>query len=200
MSGQIGKNDQAARVKQLILGTTKHYPNASDTLQVGGASFTVSGLTQLMQSFVNAREAVEASKAATTATVQTERTQSTARLAVIRSFETVVRGTFGTQADVLADFGLAPPKARVPLTAEQKAVAAARRAATRAARNTMGKNQKKDIKGNVNAKLVVTPADDSKPVVVAAPAPATSGTGGSGSSTTTTSSAGSGSASAPHTS
>ena len=44
-----GINDQAAQVKQLILGTQKHYPTGSVVLQVGGASFTVTALTQLMQ-------------------------------------------------------------------------------------------------------------------------------------------------------
>jgi hypothetical protein len=49
------------------------------------------------------------------------------------------------------------------LTAEQKAVAAAKREATRAARHTMGKNQKKAVKGAINATLVVTPANGSAP-------------------------------------
>jgi hypothetical protein len=173
-----GLNTEATRVKQLILGTQKYYPNASATLQVGGTAYTVSALTQLMQSFVNARDAVEAAKAALKAAVQTEQSQSPSQSAVIRAFETVVRGTFGTQADVLADFGLAPPKARAPITAEQKAVAVAKRAATRKARGTAGKNQKKAIKGDVKAALVVTPANGSpasapSPTTASAPAGAT---------------------------
>jgi len=142
MSIGTGKNSQATRVKQLILGTNKHYPNASATLQVGGATFTVSSLTQLMQDFVNTREAVEGSKAATKAKIEAERTQAPSQIAVINAFERIVRGSFGTSADALADFGLALPKARTPLTAEQKAVAAAKRLATRKARGTMGKQQK----------------------------------------------------------
>ena len=168
MSNSTGKNSQAAQVKQLITGTKKHYPNGSTQLQVGGATFTVTSLTQLMQDFVNAREAVEASKAATRAKVETERTQAPSRLAVITAFEKFVRGTFGTSADALADFGLAPPKARTPMTAEAKAVAAAKREATRKARGTMGKNQKKGIKGDVKAALVVTPGSGSTPVATPA--------------------------------
>jgi hypothetical protein len=42
----------------------------------------------------------------------------------------------------LADFGLNPKKARTPLTIEEKAAAAAKRKATRAARHTMGSKQK----------------------------------------------------------
>lgn len=154
-----GKNGQAARVTQLILGTNKHYPNGADRIQVGGATFTVTALTQLMQDFVDQRHAVEGSKAALKAKVETERTQAPSQLAVIRAFQTVIKGTFGNSADALADFGLAPPKAPTPPSAEKKAVAVAKRAATRAARGTVGKNKKKAIKGAVTATLVVTPLD-----------------------------------------
>ena len=169
------KNNRAAQVKQLIIGANKHFPNGSQQLQVGGATFTVTSLTALLQSFVDSRAAVEASRAATKAKVQVESVQAPSQLAVIRAFETVVRGTFGSSADVLADFGLAPLKARVPRTAEEKAVSAAKSAATRKARGTMGKNQKKSVKGSITAKLVVTPVTTS-PVSppVATPAPATS--------------------------
>jgi len=168
MSNSTGKNSQAAQMKQLISGTMKHYPNASTELQVGGATFTVTSLTQLMQDFVNTREAVETSKAATRAKVETERNQAPSQIAVATAFTRIVRGTFGSSADALADFGLAPPKARTPMTAEAKAIAVAKREATRKARGTMGKNQKKGIKGNVTASLVVTPASGSTSVATPA--------------------------------
>ena len=142
MSEIKNKNSKAAQVKQLILGIQSHYPSGSQSIPVGGAMFTVTALTQLMQDFVDQRAAVETAKAATKAKVEIERTRAPSQLAVIRAFETVVRGSFGNSADVLAGFGLAPPKAPVPLTAEKKAIAAAKREATRAARHTMGKNQK----------------------------------------------------------
>ncbi len=137
-----GKNSLAAQVKQLIIGVNKHYPNGSEQLQVGGATVTVSGLTALLQSVVDNRQAVEVSQAATKAKVQAERAQAPSQLAVIRALESTIRGTFGNSADVLADFGLAPTKVRVTRTAEEKAVSAAKSAATRKARGTMGKNQK----------------------------------------------------------
>jgi hypothetical protein len=180
MAKGTGMTDTAARVKQLILGTKKHYPNEGDKLTVGGATFTVSALTKVMQDFVDQREAVEASKATTRANVENERNQAPSRLAVIRAFETVVRGTFGNSADVLAEFGLAPRKARAPLTAEKVAAAAAKRLATREARHTMGKNQKKSVKGAVKATLVVTPLGGSPPV---ATPPAPTGNAPSGGTT-----------------
>jgi hypothetical protein len=173
MSRSIGKNTEAAQVKRLIIGTRKHYPNAGADLTVGGATFTVTSLTQLMQGFVDAREAVEGLKAALRTKVEAERTQAPSQRAVISAFVRIVRGTFGSSADVLADFGLALPKARTPMTAEEKAVAVAKRAATRAARQTMGKNQKKDMKGAVKAALVVTPIGASAPVAPVSPAAST---------------------------
>ena len=155
------KSSRAAQVKQFVTGVNKHFPNGSQQLQVGGASFTVTALTALLQSYVDNREAVEASQAAARAKVQTENAQAPSQLAVLRASESMIRGTFGNSADVLADFGLTPIKARAPRTAEAKAVSAAKGAATRKARGTMGKNQKKDIKGSITAKLVVTPVTTS---------------------------------------
>jgi hypothetical protein len=148
-------------VKQFLTGVNKHFPNGSQQLQVGGASFTVTALTALLQGYVDNREAVEASQAAAKAKVQTENAQAPPQLAVLRASESMIRSLFGNSADVLADFGLAPIKARAPRTAEEKAVSAAKSAATRKARGTMGKNQKKAIKGSVTAKLVVTPVTTS---------------------------------------
>ena len=164
------KNNQADRVEQLILGTKKHFAVGSQTLQVAGATYTVDSLTKLMQDFVDNRDAVEVSKAATKAKIEAERAQAPSQIAVINAFKTIVRGMFGASADVLADFGLTPPKARAPVSAEKKAVAVAKRAATRAARHTASKKQKKAIKGAVTATLVVTPDTGSQPAATQ-PAP-----------------------------
>jgi hypothetical protein len=63
------------------------------------------------------------------------------------------------------------------MTAEQKAVAAAKCEATRAARGTKTPKQKKGIHGNVKATLVVTPMET---VEATAPAPAATGPATSG--------------------
>ena len=163
MSAIKNKNSNATQVKQFVLGIQKHYPDGSQLIPVGGASFTVTALTQLMQDFVDNRAAVETAKATTRAKVETERLQAPSQLAVIRAFVTIVRGAYGNSADILADFGLTPLKVPTPMTAEEKAVAVAKREATRAARHTMGKNQKKAVKGAIKASLVVTPANGSAP-------------------------------------
>lgn len=165
VSNPKSKTAKASLAKQLITGTNKRYPNASTVLTFGGATHTVSSLTQLIQSFVDLRDAVVTAQADTKAKVAAERAQSPSLLAVIGDFVAFVRVTFGNQPDALADFGLAPSKARTPRTAEQKAVAAAKNIATREARGTKGKVQKKAVKGNVTATLVVTPQSGPQPTV-----------------------------------
>jgi len=159
-------------VQNLITGANKHFPNGSQTLTFGGATRTVTALTQLLQSYLDLRSAVITSQAATKAKVAAERAQTPSLLAVIGEFVAFVKVTLGNQPDALADFGLAPPKARAPQTAEQKAAAAAKRTATRAARGTKGKVQKKAVKGAVTATLVVTPQAGSQPVAATPSAPA----------------------------
>src|SRR5260370_931065 len=96
------KSHEASQVKQLVTGTIKHYPNASAELVFGGATRTVSALTELLQSFVDLRSAVVASQAATKAKVAAERAEAPALLPVIREYVAFVRATFGNSPDALA--------------------------------------------------------------------------------------------------
>jgi hypothetical protein len=174
-----GKKDTVSQVKQVMVGMKKHFPNGSQTIPVGGAVYTVDQLLATLQAIVDNREAVQSLQAQFRARVETERTQTPSQVAVLRGVLKIVRGMFGNSADALADFGLAPPKARTPMTAEQVASAVAKRAATRSARGTKGKVQKKAVKGKVTG-VVVTPvtaepnAETHAAPVPAAPAPAPS--------------------------
>jgi hypothetical protein len=135
-----GKSQVAAIAKQLIAGAEKHL---TSTTQVSllGSSFTPAQITSTLQSLVTLRSDVDASKASTTAKIANEATQMPALRAFMSAFESYVRAAYGSSPDVLADFGITR-KARTPLTVEAKAAAAAKRAATRAARHTLGTKQK----------------------------------------------------------
>src|SRR6202035_2367644 len=85
------------------------------------------------------------------------------------AYKRFVRATFTGATQTLADFGLEPPKARKPLTSEQRAAAAAKATATRKARGTTSKKQKLAIKGNVIG-VNVTPVTE--PAAATPPAPA----------------------------
>lgn len=180
-----GKTDRATRVGQLIAGTKKRFTNGSQVLSLAGGSkfVTVDEVLNAMNAFVTNRAAVTEARATARAKVAAENEQAPALVALIDAFEAFVRFTFGSSPEALADFGLVPTKARTPLTAEQLAVAVAKREATRIARGTKSAKQKKAIKGNVTAKLVVTPAgsEAASAPTPPAPAPAVAPTGGASS-------------------
>jgi len=182
MANRAGKKDEIAHVTELLAGTKKHYPTGSTVLTFGGESITVDALTGEMQTLISNRAATVAAQATAKAKLDAENEQSPPLIARMNDYEKFLLLTYAKSADVLGDFGVAPPKAPTPLTAAQKAVAAAKRAATRAARHTGGTVQKKSVKGAVNVAVVVTPAPAPEPAAApAAPAPA--GTAPAGGST-----------------
>jgi hypothetical protein len=149
-----GKGQVAVVAQRLISGAAKHFKSTTQ-LTLLGDSFTPAELAAKLQSIVTLRSDVEAAKATTQAKLAIETANMPALRALMSATATYVKAAYGNSPDVLADFGI-QTKVRVPLTVEAKVAAAAKRAATRAARHTMGKQQKKAIKGDVTG-VVVTP-------------------------------------------
>src|ERR1700722_4226860 len=127
----------------IIPGLRKHFPNGAQTLTFGGGSVTatVDQTVTNLQALIDNRTAVTTAQAAVKVAIAAENGKMPALLAFLHALEAFIRLTFGASASALADFSLEPPKARVPMTAEAKAIAKA----------------KKAIKGNGSATLVVTP-------------------------------------------
>jgi hypothetical protein len=173
---QDSKGQVVTLAKQMIAGADKHL---AKTTQVAfmGSSFTPDQITSNLQTLVNLRSDVNTARAATVAKLAVESAQAPALRTFMSAFASYLKVAYGTSPDVLADFGIAP-KARTPLTVEAKAAAAAKRAATRAARHTMGTKQKKGIKGDVTG-IILTPVKASSPTVTApsSPAPTATSTG-----------------------
>jgi hypothetical protein len=149
-----GKGQVVVVAKQLIAATGKHLSNTTPVAFAGG-SFTADQITSKLQSLVDLRSNVNAAKAAAKAKLATEATQAPALRSFTRALRSFVKVSFSTSPDVLADFGI-NLKVREPLSVEAKAAAVAKRAATRAARHTMGSRQKEGVKGDVTG-VVVTP-------------------------------------------
>ncbi len=169
------KTTAATLAGSFITGMRKRFPNGSQTLTFGGGAFatTVDAAIANLQALVNNRTAVTTAQAAAKATVDEENAKMPALLALLRALEAFIKLNFEANASALADFGLPPPKARTPMTAEQKAVASAKREATRLARGITTAAKKKAVKGNVTATLVVTPAASPEAPAAPAAAPAT---------------------------
>jgi hypothetical protein len=170
MSKGTQKTKDAALASSLIAGIGKHFSTTS-SLVFGSASLTPAEVTQRLQTLINLRTDVNNAKATATTKVTLENAQAPTLAGQMADLVSFVRTTFSKSPDVLADFGLTPKKASTPLTVNQKAAAAAKRASTRKARNTMGKVQKKAVTGDV-VDVVVTPVVAPKPVA-SGPAPST---------------------------
>ncbi len=146
---RITKVTVSESVRGLIAGTQKHPPNGQLTL--GGQPFTTQALVQVLQDMGNALSAVDTSKASWKDALKNLADVKAKVDPTIGAYRSWVLATYGNAPATLADFGLTPPKARTPMTVEQKAAAGAKREATRAARHIMGPKQRKLIKATVAA-------------------------------------------------
>ena len=162
-----------AHVTKMIVGIKKRFPNGSQVLPFEGGTHTVDEVTNAMQAFLDHRKAVDNARAAAQVVYDAETAASPALLALIAGFTKFARTMFGTTADALADLDLEPPKVPAPRTAAEKAISAAKGKATRQARGTTSAKQKKSVKGNVTAVLVVTPATPAPAAAPVSPAPTT---------------------------
>jgi hypothetical protein len=156
------KNAKAAAATNLMAGARKRFPSGTQIL-IGGVFLTIDAILGELQTLVDNRAAVVAAQATARTKVAAEAAQLPALDATLSAFTAFVKLSYRGKADALADFGLEPPKARTPMTAEQKAVAAVKRAATREARGTKGPKAKKAVHGSVTAELVVTPGTPTTP-------------------------------------
>jgi hypothetical protein len=175
-----------ARVQALIAGTQKHFPNGSFT--IGSTTYTSAELIQVLQGLANAMLARDAANTGAKDARATEKATQTQVGPIVRAYERLVVAAFANATQTLADFGITPPKARKPLTAQQLAAKAAKAKATRTARGTTSKKKKLAVKGDVTG-VTVTPlhappgapqAEPAGPVPPASPTaqPATTAPGG----------------------
>jgi hypothetical protein len=143
-----------AALDALIRGLQKQFPGASFTLE--SHSFTTSELELLIQGVIDALNAVPAAEVASRAAVANVRDRVAKARPILGALKRNLLSMFGNAPQTLALFGLKPLKAKAPRTSEQKALAAARARATRAARGTASKKKKAAIKGNVTG-VAITP-------------------------------------------
>ena len=149
---------------QLIVGVEKDLQNVASLL-LAGEAFTPKSLQALLQSRIDAANAVVTARAHWLDTVKTFKAIDVKGTVVVRGLHQYLVNAYGAASPLLADFGFTPSK-RATQTPEQKAAAVAKRAATRKARNTLGKKAKLAIKGTALPTAPATPAPLSAPVTV----------------------------------
>jgi len=113
---------------------------------IGGQQVKPADVVQVLQSRVVNAKAVTAARANLTAAVKTAADGNASSRALIKAVKQALRLMFGNDINLLATFGLAPPKVHQPKPAT-KVVAAQKAKATRKARGTRDeRKQKADIK------------------------------------------------------
>jgi D-aminopeptidase len=159
------KTTTQARDAQVIAGVTKDLKNVA-SLSLAGTTYTPVTLIQLVQSRITAANEVATSRANWLDAVRSYQALSTQVHAVEVGLKQYVINAYGAASPLLADFGFTPNKRTTPTT-ETKQLAVQKRAATRKARNTLGKKAKAKIKGTIDTP--VQPAASSAPVTTPAP-------------------------------
>jgi hypothetical protein len=171
----INRNKQQISNQKLIVGLQKHEQSLS-SLVIGGTSYKTSDVIAVVQTLVNSAQTVVSSRATWQASIVADDNAQAKNKTFMSGLRQSLLVAFGSSVDVLADFGMTPHKTRAARTPEEKAEATAKAKATRAARHTMGKKQKAQIKGSVASPVpgdvTKTPATPAAPATPIAPAPA----------------------------
>jgi hypothetical protein len=146
--------------RALLSGLARNCPGATFTIR--GVTYTVPQLEAMITGVIDAEVAVPAAKAAWQEAIIAASKLEATDGKTIRAVRDIVTVMFETQATVLADMGIDPPKERAPLSVEARLAAAEKLRATRAARGTKSKKQKSKIKGNVTG-VTITPVVAGEP-------------------------------------
>jgi hypothetical protein len=168
---------ETAAEQRIVDGITKHAAFIP-TYFLNGIAMPTADVLAVVQRRLDAGKRVEQAKTEWLAAIAAEREERDRSRVFMSTLKQFVLAAFRGQLGLLADFGLVGPKVPSPKPAALVA-SAVKAKATRAARHTMGKNQRAAIVGSPPSFTVVpvTPTAASTPVAQPAPAPAPSSAG-----------------------
>lgn len=149
------RTQQQTADQNLVDGLKKHEQTLS-SLVIGGTSLKTADILSILQARITARGGAVSSKATWQTDVKADHDERAKTKTFVSGLRQALQVAFAGSIDALADFGLKARKVRVT-TPEQKAAAAAKAKATRAARHTMGSKQKAKVKGTVPQTAPATP-------------------------------------------
>jgi len=173
------KPTRKERLRQIMAGCQKHN---TGTMVLNGKTFNMPGdLVNEIQGDINVTDDATQAHGTWMAKVATMRTSHAALDPLLSLFKRRIVSEVGDTQEAqgtLADYGWTPPK-KAKRTVKQKLVAVEKNTGTRKLRNTMGSNQKKNVKaGAAPAATDTTAAPPATTVTAAAPpAPAATGNG-----------------------
>jgi hypothetical protein len=127
-----------------IVSAIKKHLSGSVTLE--GVKYAPAKLAKMFQDGIDVADATDAASKAWHAAVATEQASTQGLSSAQTLLRNYVSATYGEASTVFSDFGFVPRAVRT-VNAATKAEAVQKREATRAARHTMGKREKLDVKG-----------------------------------------------------
>ena len=143
---EIGGEDRAA------MEAVDTYFGQMASIELAGTKMTPAELKAVFQANQTARLTAEQTRAKLRADILAARKASAKRHEIRLALRKYILATYGPGAQqMLSAFNFSVPKKSGPKTVEAKTNAVAKAKATRAARHTMGKKQKKAIKGTPSA-------------------------------------------------
>ncbi len=176
---RINRAQSQAADASLSTGLVKHEPTLS-SFTIAGATVKTTDIVTTLQTRQDSAKTVESTRAIWQAAVAADRSLRAQSNPTVSGVKQALHVMFAGSPDTLADFGLTPRKPHV-VTPEVKVAAAARAKATRAARHTMGVQQKAGIKGALDGvNLVVTAQPAAPSASPSAPTTPTAPAAGSG--------------------
>jgi hypothetical protein len=155
----INKDKTINKNRQAIGGMRKHFAGIP-SIVLGGTPTTPADAIATLQGAIDAVDAAATAEKAFHDAVAVQHAAVAKGNALLKALKMLVHNQLGSSEAILGDFGFTRPTRQVPKE-ETKAAAVAKRAATRAARHTMGKRQKAKVKGAQPAPA--TPPTNAKP-------------------------------------
>jgi hypothetical protein len=150
-------------------------------ITIAGKAYKPADLVKLLQAEIDAANAANAARLAWIAATKSSKQLQRDVAPIKRMLRAYIVTTFGESSAALADFGMSPRKPRKKLTVDEKVQAVDKLRATRAARRTMGKRQKREGVAHAAAPTVeptTSIATPSAPAAAAVPMNGSSPHGG----------------------
>ena len=151
-------------LQQLVAATQKNLP-ATSTVDVNGQELKQTDIVAKLQSWIPLYQQVDATNAPYRNAQQALQAAAPAIRQYVGRYRQALRQVFGEGNPLLADFGLSLTQRKAP-TPATRVLASAKAAATRKARGTLGKQQRKAIQGApVTQVTVAADGTQSEPTV-----------------------------------
>lgn len=166
-----GKAKERDHDAKLAAGAEEHLSSAG-TLKIDGQDYTPPQIIARFDQRIAVLDQATAARNALKSAVQAEKLDRPVFQQFAAGFTSIVLGMFRNDPKTLADFDVVTRKS-TKAKVSTKAVAVDKAMATRKARNTLGKVQKKKIKGVLPQAV---PANPPAPSVTPEPVPAKTGT------------------------